>query len=110
MRSLVLEHPTEVAVKLEEDFEQLKKFSRTLIVCILNCTNAPIEMTHSKMVTGVHKKSTSTAIAPQKYAHFTFHNSMFTGLSGNLHFSHPTQHFRISFENPLVGKCKGFVE
>ena len=95
---------------MEDDFKMLKKYSRAAVICVLNCTNAPIEMVHSHMHHGVHKRNKeNTTIQPQKYEHFTFHNSLFTGVAGEMHFNHPSKLFRVGFENPLVGQCKGHV-
>lgn len=61
-RSLVLEHPTEVAAKLEDNFKDLKRYSRTMIVTVLNSTNAPITMHHLSMFSGVNKHTSTITI------------------------------------------------
>ena len=109
-KSLVFEHPTEVGVKLDDDFKMLKKYSRTMVICVLNCTKENIEMVHSNMTSGVHKRnSQKTVIKAQEYEHFTFHNSMFTGAAGEIHVNHSKKTFRIAFENPLIGSITGFT-
>lgn len=109
-KNMVFDHPTEVASKIGENFTQLKEFSRTAVLCVLNCTDAKLEMTHMKMSKGQHKYATDNTILPQKYQHYTFHNLLLTGVCAELQFTHPKKIFRISFINPFLGNKAAFTE